>query len=178
MVDRNYEYTVWLSYVEIYNEKVYDLLDSVKDESSDQKPVPRTAADPKLLLTRKALPLRSSPASDNIDAEVEGKYISGLKQFRVTSAAQAKSMVKLGQLHRRVFGTLANHQSSRSHGMVIIKIMRGHRGERDVSGVRSFLVQQPTFSARIRPLSKCHDLPSWISPARSAQNIRTPLATD
>lgn len=132
-VDRNYEYTVWISYVEVYNEKVYDLLDSVKDESS-QKPTQRSAADPKFLLTRKALPLRPSPTSDNGDAEVNGKYIAGLRQFRVTSAAQAKSIVKLGQLHRRVFGTLANHQSSRSHGTVIIKIVRGHRGEKDVSG--------------------------------------------
>ncbi|KXN83629.1 Kinesin-like protein KIF20B [Leucoagaricus sp. SymC.cos] len=129
-VDRNYEYTVWLSYVEVYNEKVYDLLGSVKDESSDKTPL-KTPADPKLLLMRQALPLRPSPASDNGDAEINGKYISGLRQFRVTSAAQAKSIVKLGQLHRRVFGTLANHQSSRSHGMVIIKIVRGHRGEKD-----------------------------------------------
>lgn len=131
-VDRNYEYTVWLSYVEVYNEKVYDLLDSVKDNSS-QKSTPKSPADPRLLLTRKALPLRPSPTSDNGDTEVNGKYIAGLRQFRVTSAAQAKSIVKLGQLHRRVFGTLANHQSSRSHGMVIIKIVRGHRGEKDVS---------------------------------------------
>ncbi len=138
-VDRNYEYTVWISYVEIYNEKVYDLLDSIKDESN-QKPAPKSAADLKLLLTRKALPLRPSPSSDNDDVEINGKYIAGLRQFRVTSAAQAKSIVKLGQLHRRVFGTLANHQSSRSHGMVIIKVVRGHRGERDVSKPTSYLL--------------------------------------
>lgn len=130
-VDRNYEYTVWLSYVEVYNEKIYDLLDSVKDESSGRQPAAKATTDPKLLLMRKALPLRPSPASDSYDAEVNGKYIAGLRQFRVTSAAQAKSIVRLGQLHRRVFGTLANHQSSRSHGMVIVKIVRGHRGEKD-----------------------------------------------
>jgi kinesin family protein 20 len=132
-VDRNYEYTVWISYVEVYNEKVYDLLDSIKDETS-RKPTSLSPTDPKLLLTRKALPLRPSPASDNDETEFHGKYIAGLRQFRVTSAAQAKSIVKLGQIHRRVFGTLANHQSSRSHGMVIIKIVRGHRGEKNVSG--------------------------------------------
>ncbi|EKM83490.1 hypothetical protein AGABI1DRAFT_50654 [Agaricus bisporus var. burnettii JB137-S8] len=129
-VDRNYEYTVWISYAEVYNEKVYDLLASVKDDSS-RKTTSLSPADPKLLLTRKALPLRPSPAFDNEEAEFNGKYIAGLRQFRVTSAAQAKSIVKLGQLHRRVFGTLANHQSSRSHGMVIIKLVRGHRGERN-----------------------------------------------
>jgi kinesin family protein 20 len=85
-----------------------------------------------LLLTRQALPLRPAPPSDTMDTECNGKYIAGLRQFRVRSADEAKSLVKLGQLHRRVFGTLANRESSRSHGMVILKIVRGHKGERDV----------------------------------------------
>ena len=133
-VDRNHEYTIWISYAEVYNEKVYDLLASVKDEPNTQvdPTAGRIAGTKSLLLTRQALPLRPSPPSDNIDADSGGKYIAGLRQFRVTSAAQAKAIIKLGQLHRRVFGTLANRESSRSHGMVIIKIVRGHRGERDV----------------------------------------------
>ncbi|KAJ7630551.1 kinesin-like protein [Roridomyces roridus] len=128
-VDRNYEYTIWLSYAEVYNEKVYDLLDNVQDESTGG--IPRSNSGKSLLLTRKALSLKPSPTTDSLDSGVTGKYISGLRQFRVHSASQAKALVKLGQLHRRVFGTLANRESSRSHGMVIIKVVRGHRGERD-----------------------------------------------
>ena len=60
-----------------------------------------------------------------------GKYIAGLRQIRVRSAAEAKALLKLGQLHRRVFGTLANSQSSRSHALVTIKVLRVHKGERD-----------------------------------------------
>lgn len=133
-LDRNYEYTIWLSYAEVYNEKVYDLLNSVKDESSRLKPsaIPRSGTASSLVFTRTALPVKSSPSSDNPDSEVSGKYISGLRQFRVQTAAQAKELVRLGQLHRRVFGTLANRESSRSHGMVILKIMRCHRGEKNV----------------------------------------------
>lgn len=134
-VDRNYEYTIWISYAEVYNEKVYDLLTSVKEDSSvtPDGSQSRTASDKSLVLARTALPLRPSPPSDNLDSSISGKYIAGLRQFRVHSAAQAKALVKLGQLHRRVFGTLANRESSRSHGMVIIKVVRGHRGERNVS---------------------------------------------
>ncbi|KAJ6604199.1 kinesin-like protein [Mycena vulgaris] len=128
-VDRNYEYTIWLSYAEVYNEKVYDLLDNVQDNSTGG--IPRSNSGKSLLLTRKALSLKPSPPSDSPDAGINGKYISGLRQFRVHSASQAKALVKLGQLHRRVFGTLANRESSRSHGMVILKVVRGHRGERD-----------------------------------------------
>ncbi|TFY71141.1 hypothetical protein EVG20_g1873 [Dentipellis fragilis] len=122
-VDRNHEYSIWLSYAEVYNEKIYDLL---ADVSETDKP---TAAQG-LLLTRKALPIRPSPPSDSPDG-LNGKYVSGLKQAKVESAAEAKNLVKLGQLHRRVFGTLANSQSSRSHGMVTIKLLKKHRGERD-----------------------------------------------
>ncbi|EMD41577.1 hypothetical protein CERSUDRAFT_146637, partial [Gelatoporia subvermispora B] len=100
-LDRNHEYTVWLSYAEVYNEKVYDLFASVDDCNS----------------------VAASPAR-------AGKYIAGLRQIRVRSAAQAKALLKLGQLHRRVFGTVANSQSSRSHALVTIKILRVHRGER------------------------------------------------
>ncbi len=129
-VDRNYEYTIWLSYAEVYNEKIYDLLESVKEDGTNA--MGDISGRKSLLLTRKALSLKPSPASDAADSGATGKYIAGLKQFRVHSAAQAKALVKLGQLHRRVFGTLANRESSRSHGMVIIKVMRGHKGDRDV----------------------------------------------
>ncbi|KAK2462014.1 hypothetical protein APHAL10511_006477 [Amanita phalloides] len=131
-VDRNYEYTVWLSYAEVYNEKIYDLLESVKENNTNT--VAESAGIPlrkSLLLRRKALALKSSPVSDAVDSGATGKYIAGLKQFCVQSAAQAKTLMKLGQLHRRVFGTVANRESSRSHGMVIIKVMRGHKGDKD-----------------------------------------------
>ncbi|KAF9229627.1 kinesin-domain-containing protein [Gyrodon lividus] len=140
-LDRNYEYSIWVSYVEVYNEKVYDLLASVNDEQDKEETViPRSTSNPTghsahpVLVTRKALAVKPSPASDAVDdtgAGSAGKYISGLKQFRVTNAVQAKALVKLGQLHRRVFGTLANSQSSRSHSMITIKILRNHRSDRD-----------------------------------------------
>ncbi|KAG9314627.1 hypothetical protein JVU11DRAFT_5432 [Chiua virens] len=140
-LDRNYEYSVWISYVEVYNEKVYDLLASVSDNHENETSgAPRSAptlagqGTNGVLVTRKALAVKPSPAHDAIDdgaAGNLGRYISGLKQLRVTSAMQAKALVKLGQLHRRVFGTLANSQSSRSHSLITIKVLRNHRGDRD-----------------------------------------------
>jgi Kinesin motor domain len=149
-LDRNHEYSIWLSYAEVYNERPYDLLESVNNIEHEEemkqpttksglpRPAPynshpnsQTHPHP-LLLTRKALPVKPSPASDTDTPTSSGKYIAGLRQFRVRSAAQAKRLLKLGQLHRRVFGTLANSQSSRSHGIVTIKVVRGHRGERNV----------------------------------------------
>ncbi|KAI6136884.1 kinesin-domain-containing protein [Pisolithus sp. B1] len=128
-VDRNYEYSIWISYVEVYNEKVYDLLASV-DENEEGTGYHQGQAIHPLLLKRRALTVKPSPATDTIDSGSTGRYISGLKQFRVTDAAQAKALIKLGQLHRRVFGTLANSQSSRSHSIVTIRVLKGHRAER------------------------------------------------
>jgi kinesin family member 20 len=139
-VDRNYEYSIWLSYAEVYNEKIYDLLTNVEEagaSSSRSQPI---------LLTRKALSMKPSPPSDNPDADgPSGKYISELTHVRVDSAKEAKKLIKLGQLHRRVFGTLANSQSSRSHGIVTIKFLRKHRGEKDVSHISQF----PRLSRRL-----------------------------
>jgi kinesin family protein 20 len=124
-LDRNHEYTVWLSYAEVYNERVYDLL-----APSSRPATPGVAP----LLARKALPLKSSPPGDAWDSDAAaGKYADGLRHVRVQGAAQAKAVLRLGQLHRRVFGTLANSQSSRSHAVVTIKLLRQHRGERNVS---------------------------------------------
>lgn len=133
-LDRNYQYSVWISYVEVYNEKVYDLLASVSENEEGSGYQQGQESHP-LLFARKALTVKPSPCADAVDESgiSTGRYISGMKQFRVTDAAQAKALISLGQLHRRVFGTLANSQSSRSHGMVIIKILKGHRGEKDVS---------------------------------------------
>jgi kinesin family member 20 len=139
-VDRNYEYSIWLSYAEVYNEKTYDLLTNVGDVgagSSRSQPI---------LLTRKALSMKPAPPSDNPDADGPvGKYISGLTHVRVDNAKEAKELVKLGQLHRRVFGTLANSQSSRSHGIMMIKLLRKHRGEKDVSIYVPVPPPMPTF---------------------------------
>ncbi|KIM66993.1 hypothetical protein SCLCIDRAFT_1210448 [Scleroderma citrinum Foug A] len=134
-IDRNYEYSVWISYAEVYNEKVYDLLASVTEKEADSGFYQGQGTHP-LVVTRKALMVKPSPSTDATDESgaSTGRYISGMKQFRVTDAAQAKELLKLGQLHRRVFGTLANSQSSRSHSMVTIKLLKGHRSERDDPG--------------------------------------------
>ncbi|CAE6462113.1 unnamed protein product, partial [Rhizoctonia solani] len=167
-VDRNYEYSVFVSYAEIYNEKIFDLLasDSFSPEassmsrsgsgqslsrSSHAKPLPKylSALLPKSLsshlgfgssgsvssmsgstgpgsempgsITRKALALKSDPTTS-------GKYISGLREIRVRCAQEGRAILKLGQINRTVFGTVANERSSRSHAVFTIKVLRVHKG--------------------------------------------------
>ncbi|KAG1766244.1 hypothetical protein EV702DRAFT_1257192 [Suillus placidus] len=63
-LDRNYEYSVWISHAEVYNEKVHSLLAEVIEDTSRSQ-IPRSnnsaqLAHP-LLLTRKALTVKPSP---------------------------------------------------------------------------------------------------------------------
>ncbi|QRW05771.1 kinesin motor domain protein [Ceratobasidium sp. AG-Ba] len=178
-VDRNYEYSVFVSYAEIYNEKIFDLLatsslspedaatSAVSRSNSSQslvraaqsttggsqaKPLPRylSAILPKSItshlgfssstsgsglasnpawgagdvpgtLSRKALALKSDPMTG-------GKYISGIREIRVRTAEEGKAILKLGQINRTVFGTMANERSSRSHAVFTIKVLKVHKG--------------------------------------------------
>lgn len=135
-VDRNHEYAVWVSYTEVYNEKIYDLLSAVSPATLNN-PRLQTAAGisslsslavistavastpPGLTVIRKALPLKNDPEG--------GKYVAGLREIRVYNAAEAKAVMQIGILNRRVFGTLANSRSSRSHSVFTIKLARIHR---------------------------------------------------
>ncbi|KAK7694278.1 hypothetical protein QCA50_001459 [Cerrena zonata] len=105
-LDRNYEYTIWLSYAEVYNEKAYDLFSSVDEDAQPARsglprptstflntPLPSSQAHP-LILTRKALPVKPCPPSDNGDSSSDmstsGRYIAGLRQIRVHSSQKLK----------------------------------------------------------------------------------------
>ncbi|CCA72134.1 related to Kinesin-like protein KIF23 [Serendipita indica DSM 11827] len=136
-VDKNYEYAVWVSYAEVYNEKIFDLL-SVSDPTADNsKPhtignavssylnlaalASSSSSNIPVTLHRRALGLKTSP-------DGMGKYVHGLREVRVKNAREAKAVVRMGTINRRVFGTVANAVSSRSHAIFTIKLAKIHRG--------------------------------------------------
>ncbi|WVQ72954.1 hypothetical protein IAR50_002516 [Cryptococcus sp. DSM 104548] len=148
-VDRNFSYAIFVSYSEVYNEKIFDLLDSVLPVAphTPTQPRPRATYDKAPrgsrmqsfsavnssfhmaamanggggVLKRQALGLKNDP-------EGSGKYIAGLKDVRVRTREEALAVFRSGQNARQVFGTLANRESSRSHGIFTIKVVRIHNG--------------------------------------------------
>ncbi|KAL1408789.1 hypothetical protein Q8F55_005602 [Vanrija albida] len=141
-VDRNFSYAVFVSYAEVYNEKIFDLLDSVLPSS--RPTVSRAAGSMRFsnyglsgvgssmslaamanggggVLKRRALVLKNDP-------EGSGKYIAGLHEIRVRTRDEALAVFRTGQRARQVFGTMANRESSRSHGIFTIKVVRIHNG--------------------------------------------------
>ncbi|KAG8905099.1 hypothetical protein FRB99_000700 [Tulasnella sp. 403] len=182
-VDDDYEYSVWVSYAEIYNEKIFDLLGDgdldAQTAGGGTRPQTATLVRPASaaalcrsttfttttttarlsavsrtfsltnnlaalaslssstsspVISRKALSLRSDASSPR-----GGKYVVGLREVRVRSSEDAKRILKMGQINRRVFGTLANKWSSRSHAVFSVRVIRLRKGanfQEDPSAVR------------------------------------------
>jgi hypothetical protein len=105
--------SVKMSYAEIYNERVFDLLDE-SPETANAFATTSDAFFKTISLRRKALALKT-----HIDGS---KYVAGLKEVAVQNADDARKVLQLGQMNRRVFGTLANQASSRSHAVFTIKV--------------------------------------------------------
>ncbi|ORZ16604.1 kinesin motor domain-domain-containing protein [Absidia repens] len=102
-VDARFEYGIWITFAEIYNEKVYDLLESPNNKKRTTR--------------RTSLPLKYEYRSGY-------KYVAGLKHIRVKSAKEAYTVIQKGQQNRVVFSTLMNQSSSRSHSIFTISLVR------------------------------------------------------
>ncbi|BGP09522.1 hypothetical protein JCM10049v2_005395 [Rhodotorula toruloides] len=134
-VDQNYEYAVWVSYSEIYNEKIYDLLESPIPAPTPSTPAASVSSGGGMLkglfknfttVKRSALSLKA----DKAPAAGQGattKVVGGLQEVKVSSAEEAHAVLSRGQSNRRVFSTLANRASSRSHSIFTIKVVRTSR---------------------------------------------------
>lgn len=94
----NAHYSVWVSFVEIYNETIYDLLT--------------------IFCPKKKLPLKL--ATDN-----HGRtFIKDLNVVYVNSGAEAYQVLMAGQYNLKVAATALNARSSRSHCIFTIKLLK------------------------------------------------------
>ncbi|KAK4016551.1 hypothetical protein OUZ56_031508 [Daphnia magna] len=92
-------YSVWVSYCEIYNEQAFDLLDGC-----DKK--------------KKRIALR-------ITEDRKGKFfVKGLKEICVRSADDAVRVLLFGKENLHFAATKLNHNSSRSHCLFTVKLIR------------------------------------------------------
>jgi len=116
------------SYIEIYNEKLIDLLDC--SDSSEVQPASTFAPGP------------ASKAASNQKASLEirntktdGVVIPGLTVLEVQSVAEVMECLWIGARKRNVASTNMNDYSSRSHTIFIVKL--NFRELKTVNGVRT-----------------------------------------
>lgn len=122
------EFLLRFSYLEIYNERFYDLL----------------AAGAKADVKMMDVTPRSGGGSN-----VRDVALKGLREEIVLSAEHVLSLVDVGNLHRHMATTDANDQSSRSH--VVFRMVR-----RESSGFLVHPVAL-TVSANVYMLCECVD---------------------
>lgn len=102
-----YEYSIWVSYAEIYNEKIYDLLESplptpIPSNSSSTTSHSLTGvlnAGLGFLQATKAIGLKGlqsvkrNALSLKSDSKAGNKYVHGMKEIRVHSAEVSLSLL-------------------------------------------------------------------------------------
>ncbi|NXU72221.1 KI20A protein, partial [Oreotrochilus melanogaster] len=93
--------SVWVSFCEIYNEYVYDLLNVLSTSKTQKRRVLRICED-----------------------QGGNSYIKDLKWINIQSTEEACKILKIGNKNRSFACTRVNEQSSRSHSIFSIRLLR------------------------------------------------------
>ncbi|XP_051953413.1 kinesin-like protein KIF23 isoform X1 [Xyrauchen texanus] len=102
-VDEDGSYSVFVSYIEIYNNYIYDLLEETPFD-----------------------PIKPKPPQSKILREDQNHnmYVAGCTEVEVKSTEEAFEVFWRGQKKRRIANTQLNRESSRSHSVFIIKLVQ------------------------------------------------------
>ncbi|XP_038669254.1 kinesin-like protein KIF23 isoform X6 [Scyliorhinus canicula] len=100
-IDEDSVYSLFVSYVEIYNNYLYDLLEEIAPD-----------------------PIKPKPPQSKILREDSNHnmYVAGCTEVEVKSTEEAFEVFWKGQKKRRIANTTLNRESSRSHSVFIIKL--------------------------------------------------------
>uniref|UniRef100_A0A3B4TVK7 Kinesin-like protein n=1 Tax=Seriola dumerili TaxID=41447 RepID=A0A3B4TVK7_SERDU len=100
-MDEDSSYSIFVSYIEIYNNYIYDLLEENQEDAIKPKP-------PQSKILR--------------EDQNHNMYVSGCMEVEVKSAEEAFQVFWRGQKKRKIANTRLNRESSRSHSVFIIKL--------------------------------------------------------
>ncbi|XP_009958977.1 PREDICTED: kinesin-like protein KIF23, partial [Leptosomus discolor] len=114
-VDEDNVYSVFVSYIEIYNNYIYDLLEEAPFEPI--KPKWNNCNTP--VRNGDLIPPQSKLLRED---QNHNMYVTGCTEVEVKSTEEAFEVFWRGQKKRRIANTQLNRESSRSHSVFIIKL--------------------------------------------------------
>ncbi|XP_027859361.1 kinesin-like protein KIF23 isoform X5 [Xiphophorus couchianus] len=115
-VDEDSCYSVFVSYIEIYNNYIYDLLEETQEDAI--KPKWNGGGTP-VRQNTEFIPPQSKILRED---QNHNMYVAGCMEVEVKSAEEAFQVFWRGQKKRKVANTRLNRESSRSHSVFIIKL--------------------------------------------------------
>lgn len=127
-VDEDNMYAVFISYVEVYNNSVYDLLEDIGQPSTAQH--------------RSTGTLQSKIIREDSSKTM---FVHGVQEVEVKSMHEAIEAFQTGQKRKRVGHTLLNAESSRSHSVFTIRLVQAptdSQGETVMQDRRTITVSQ------------------------------------
>ena len=107
------DYSVKISYIELYNEELRDLL-------IDDLPAPAGSAQPMGMGSKDGLNRVELKIFD--DSSKKGVHIQGLEEISVKSMTDALALLTKGSERRQIASTKFNDHSSRSHSIFSITV--------------------------------------------------------
>ncbi|XP_070276374.1 kinesin-like protein KIF23 isoform X4 [Myotis yumanensis] len=116
-VDEDSVYGVFVSYIEIYNNYIYDLLEEVPFDPI--KPKWNSCSTP--VRNTDFVPLQSKLLREDKNHNM---YVAGCTEVEVKSTEEAFEVFWKGQKKRRIANTHLNRESSRSHSVFNIKLVQ------------------------------------------------------
>ncbi|XP_023365780.1 kinesin-like protein KIF23 [Otolemur garnettii] len=116
-VDEDSVYGVFVSYIEIYNNYIYDLLEEVPFDPI--KPKWNSCSTP--MRNTDFVPPQSKLLREDKNHNM---YVSGCTEVEVKSTEEAFEVFWRGQKKRRIANTHLNRESSRSHSVFNIKLVQ------------------------------------------------------
>lgn len=117
--DENLEFTIRCTMLEIYNEKIKDLLDSKQDN---------------------LIKIESKINLQIREDKAHGIYVAGATETYVNSPEEMKQVMKSGSVNRTVASTRMNAVSSRSHLIFCMKVNKKNVQTEEVTESRLYFI--------------------------------------
>ncbi|KAF6205323.1 hypothetical protein GE061_019493 [Apolygus lucorum] len=120
-VDPDFRYAVFITYIEIYNNSVYDLLEDIYEDNT------------------RIRPLNSKIVREDCNHNM---FVHGVNEIEVTSTDEAFEAYFYGQKRRRIAQTALNAESSRSHSVFNIRLVQAPVDERrnDIDLFKKYII--------------------------------------
>ena len=159
--NENIRHEVMLSYLEIYNETVRDLLDASNDVSSENNAIGCEVDNTNAFgnLNGNSTTSKQQSTLQMREDPVAGVVVQGLRQVPACSASEVMTLLHAGNMRRTTESTRSNETSSRSHAVMQASIhkidiktntilSRGKLSLIDLAGSERTLASESKHAAR------------------------------